>query len=72
MFKKLINLKKEKQVHPKVRTRQYINNTDEPRDNLSHDSLANNETILVENSMFIKQRFRGIAQKIRRIKKFYR
>jgi hypothetical protein len=60
--------KPKKQKHAKVSTRQYISNTDEPKDNLSYDSLAKDETILVGNSSPMKQRFRDVAQKIRRIK----
>lgn len=61
-----------KQTHPKVRTLQYINNVDEPRDRLSRDSLPNDETVLVGHSSFMRLRFREIAQKIRRIKTFKR
>ncbi len=58
------------QPHPKVRTGQYINNSDEPKDNASHDSLANDEMVLTGDSSPLKQQFRNVAQKIRRIKLF--
>ena len=59
-----------KQPHPKVSTGQYINNSGEPNDNTSHDSLASDETILKEDSSPLKQQFRNVAQKIRRIRLF--
>jgi hypothetical protein len=53
----------------KVRSQYYIKNRNEPKDNLSHDTLANDETILTESSAPMRRRFRHIAQQIRIIKK---
>ena len=47
------------------RSRKYTNNLDEPKDNPLHDTLAHDETVLVENSTYMKRRFRLVAQKIR-------
>jgi len=43
----------------------YIKNVDEPRDNVSHDTLANDEAILIEDSPPMRRRFRVIAKKFR-------
>ncbi|MEO8785244.1 MAG: hypothetical protein ABI221_02980 [Candidatus Saccharimonadales bacterium] len=50
----------------------FLSNRREPKDKASHDLLASDENILAENSIFMKQRFREVAQKIRRIKAFKR
>ena len=48
-----------------ARSQRFIKNQDEPRDHPSHDSLPNDETVLVENSPSMRRRFRLIAQRIR-------
>lgn len=55
----------------KVCSQRYIKNTDEPHDSLSHDTLAKDEAILVEDMPVMKRRFRLIAKNFRiiRIKK---
>ncbi|HSX44173.1 MAG TPA: hypothetical protein VLE69_02655 [Candidatus Saccharimonadales bacterium] len=49
----------------KVRSQRYINNEEEPRDKISHDTLAKDEMVLVEASPPMRQRFRLIAQRFR-------
>lgn len=53
----------------KVRSRYYINNKNEPKDQLSHDTLAKDEAVLTESSAPMKRRFRHIAMQLRIIKK---
>ncbi len=52
----------------KVRSQRYIKNTEEPRDSTSRDTLAKDETILVEDMPVMKRRFRLIAKNVRIIR----
>lgn len=54
-----------KKLHIKLRAKNYIKNNDEPKDEPAYDSLAKDETVLVENSPLMRQRFRQIAKRIR-------
>lgn len=58
-------LKKKPHVSVKLRSRSYIKNQDEPKDEPAYDSLAKDETVLIENSPVMRQRFRQIAKRIR-------
>ena len=50
---------------PKVRIREYLYHSDEPRDDVSCDTPAALETQLLENSNYMRQEFRHIARKMR-------
>ena len=54
-----------KNLHLKLGAKKYIKNRDEPKDESAYDSLAKDETVLVENSPLMRQRFRQIAKRIR-------
>ena len=58
-------LKKKLNMSAKFRGQSYIKNQDEPRDEPAFDSLNKDETVLVENSPLMRQRFRQIAKRIR-------
>ena len=58
-------LKKKLSMSGKLRGQSYIKNQDEPKDEPAYDSLAKDETVLVENSPEMRQRFRQIAKRIR-------
>ena len=49
----------------KFRSGRYIKNKDEPKDKISHDTLANDEIVLVEDSPRMRRKFRLVAQKFR-------
>jgi hypothetical protein len=59
----LLSNKKHRTV--KVRKQNFIRNQGEPSDEVSHDSLNKDETVLVEDSPIMRRRFRRIAQRIR-------
>lgn len=52
----------------KVKSKNYLRNKTEPIDNPTHDSLANDETVLVENSALMRNDFRSIAKRLRIIR----
>lgn len=52
---------------PKIRHVHYLKNYHEPLDDMSNDSPAGLEAELVENSFFMRRKFRHIAQKIRNL-----
>lgn len=58
-------VKNKQQKHPKVHMNQYLYNSGEPRDDFSHDSTAEPEDELLEDSFFMRQRNRRIAQSMR-------
>jgi hypothetical protein len=66
MFNRIFKEKRERRV--RVRSQYYINNQREPKDNSNHDTLARNETVLLEKSPNMRGRFRNIAQRIRLIR----
>ena len=66
MFNRIFKEKSERRV--RVRSQFYINNQKEPKDNSSHDTLARNETVLIDTSPNMRGRFRSIAQRIRIIR----
>ncbi len=51
--------------HPKIYFKQFLYNASEPRDDISHDTPAEHEAELMENSYFMRRRFRHNAQRIR-------
>ena len=53
------------QNHPKVYFQQYLNNFNEPRDDSFSDIPPELEAELLENSYFMRRRFRHLAQKMR-------
>jgi len=53
---------------PKLRPQRYLKNLNEPKDKVAHDSSKHDETVLVEDSLVMRQKFRNIAQRIRIIK----
>ena len=57
--------KKKLQRNVKFRGQSYIKNQDEPKDEPAYDALAKDETVLIENSPVMRQRFRQIAKRIR-------
>ena len=63
LLDKFLNKKLQKNV--KFRGQSYIKNQDEPKDEPAFDALAKNETVLIENSPVMRQRFRQIAKRIR-------
>jgi hypothetical protein len=58
-------LKNIKQKHPKVHFQQYLYNSGEPRDDFSHDTPAELEAELLENSYLMRRQFRHTAQRMR-------
>ena len=50
---------------PITQFRQYLYNANEPRENLSYESLAYLEAELLESSESMRQRFRHQARRIR-------
>ena len=52
---------------PKMRYVHYLKNYHEPLDDMSNDSPAELEAELVENSFFMRRKFRHIAHKMRNI-----
>ena len=56
---------KHQHKHPKVSFRQYLYNSSEPRDDMSHDTPTELEVELLENSRFMRRRFRHNAQRMR-------
>ena len=60
-----VTLKNKKHKHTMSRHVHYLKNYHEPLDDMSNDSLAGIEEELVENSFFMRRRFRHIAQKMR-------
>lgn len=54
-----------KKLYVKHSAKNYIKNVDEPKDESAYDSLAKDETVLLENSPLMRQRFRQIAKRIR-------
>lgn len=65
MFSPLALIKNKGHRTVKVRKQRFIRNHAEPSDELSHDTLNKNETVLVEDSPIMRRRFRRIAQRIR-------
>lgn len=65
MFKIDQYLKKKINMNVKFRGQSYIKNQNEPKDEPAFDALAKDETVLVENSPLMRQRFRQIAKRIR-------
>jgi len=51
--------------HPKVRYQSYLNNTDEPLDNVLADSPEAHKTILTEDCSEMRRQFRALAQELR-------
>jgi hypothetical protein len=68
MFKVAASIKNKQPLIIKERLQRYLKNRKEPTDNPSHDSLQKDETVLVENSPLMRQRFRGIAHRMRIIR----
>ena len=60
-------IKNKHQKHPRLRYVHYLKNYHEPLDDMSNDSPAELEAELVENSFFMRRKFRHIAQKMRDI-----
>ena len=54
-----------KNKHSKEYYKQYLYNSNEPRDNVSSDTLVEFETELLGDSRFMRRRFRQVAQNIR-------
>jgi hypothetical protein len=54
-----------KNKHPKEHYKQYLYNSNEPRDNISNDTPSEMEAELLGNSHFMRQQFRQVAQDIR-------
>ncbi len=58
----------DKRTKSKKHAQNYINATGEPRDHLSHDTLAKDEAILTGDMPAMKRRFRLIAKNFRIIR----
>lgn len=58
-------IKNRQQKHPKVHYQQYLSNTGEPRDDLSHDSQSGQTDERLERNYFSRRHFRSFAQRLR-------
>ena len=65
MSRSTFSIKNKHQHHPKVRQAQYLYNSGEPKDYVSHDSSDIFETELLESSKSMRGEFRHLAQRIR-------
>ena len=65
MFSPVTLFKTKKQRTIKIRSQKFIKNQSEPLDKTAHDTLNKDETVLVEDSLRMRRRFRLIAQRIR-------
>ena len=52
----------------KLRPQRYLKSLGEPKDKLAHDTSKHEETVLVEDSLVMRRKFRNIALRIRIIK----
>lgn len=57
--------KNKQQKHPRVYFQQYLYNSSEPLDDISHDTPPELEAELLENSYLMRQQFRHMAQRMR-------
>ncbi|HUD10726.1 MAG TPA: hypothetical protein VMR28_03590 [Candidatus Saccharimonadales bacterium] len=53
------------QKHPKTYFQQYLYNAGEPQDDISQDSPGLREAELLEDSYFMRRKFRHIARRLR-------
>ncbi len=58
-------MKNKHQKLSKTRFQQYMNNSDEPRDNVFRDTHQSLEIELLEDSPSMRQQFRHTAQRLR-------
>jgi hypothetical protein len=58
-------MKNKHQKHSKVNLHQYIDNSDEPQDNVFRDTQPSLEVELLEDTLSMRQRFRHTAQRLR-------
>ena len=58
-------MKNKHQKHSKVNFQQYMDNSDEPRDNIFRDTQPSLEIELREDSSSMRQQFRHAAQRLR-------
>jgi hypothetical protein len=68
MFRAKLSINNTLKNHLKGRTQHYLNNFQEPKDNVSHDSPIKDEKVLTGDSSIMRHKFRGIAQRIRFIR----
>lgn len=50
---------------PTIHFEQYLNNYHEPRDVITRDTPEEHEAELLENSIYLKRRFRNMAYRLR-------